>query len=217
MVEMGTGAVQAAAPISQNARNSTASGISMMVSATIKRNKRSLQNIERMFLDKWVRKSAWRYMQVDPDRFPMVDFDFVVNSTMGIMARELETQQLVSLMNTTPPGSPAYWMILRAIFEMSSIQNRDQMIGIIDQMMQQAMEPPKPSIEEQIKLREIAAEEKRTMSDAAKKRTESVKNLAQADKLKSEAESIANVDILEEKRFVAQLLGGMNEQPTQER
>lgn len=141
MIQMGTGAMDSATPVGVSPRNQTASGMSMIVAGMVKRTKRSMQNIERQFLDPMVRKSLWRYMQFAPDRYPVQDYKFVVHSTMGIMAREFEQTQLTQLLSTVPPASPAYWLLLKSIYTNSSMTDKEEMLAVIDQMTKQAMQP----------------------------------------------------------------------------
>lgn len=154
MIQMGTGAMDSATPVGISPRNETASGMSMMLSGAIKRSKRTLANIERMFTKPFVHKAAWRFMQFDPDRYPIRDAKFVVHSTLGIMARELEQQQLTGLLQTVPSDSPAFWMLIRSIYEHSSISNREQMIAIIDQMLQKVLNPEPPPPDPSLVLKE---------------------------------------------------------------
>lgn len=176
MVQMATGSMDSATPVSVNPRNSTASGMSMILSGAIKRSKRTLANIERKFIVPLVQKSAWRYMQFDPDRFPIKDVRFQVTSTLGIMARELEQQQLTNLLQTTQPGTPAYWMVLKSIYENSSISDREQMVALTEQQLAQSLQPPQPSVADQLKGAEIKA----NMQNNA--------NRAQADMLRAKAD-----------------------------
>ena len=185
MVEMGTGAFQAAAPTGQNPRNQTASGMSMIVSSAIKRNKRTLQNIEINFLDEWVKKSAYRYMQLDSEKFPVINLRFVINSTLGIMARELEIQQLVQLLNTSPPNSPSYWMLIKSLYELSSISNREEMMPIIDQQLQQSLQPQEPPIDP-MAVEKARVESFKAGSDAVYKKTAGILNLAKAEQIEDD-------------------------------
>jgi len=141
MVQMGTGAMDSATPVGENRRNETSSGMSMIMSGAIKRSKRALRNIERTFMKPLINKSAWRYMQFAPDRYPATDATFVVHSQLGMVARELEQQQLSTMMQTVPQESPAFWMLLKGVYENSSISNREEMLPVIDQMMQKALQP----------------------------------------------------------------------------
>ena len=162
MIQMGTGAMDSATPIGISPRNSTSSGMSMMMAGAIKRQKRTMSNIERHFLDPLVKKSLWRYMDFDPVRYPVQDLKFIVHSSMGIMAREFEQQQLSTLLNTVPAASAAYWLILDSIYENSSLSNKEKARELIQQQLQQAMQPPKPEDdpEYQLKIREIELKEK---------------------------------------------------------
>jgi hypothetical protein len=185
MVEMGTGAFQAAAPSSMNPRNQTASGMSMIVSSAIKRNKRTLQNIEINFLDEWVKKSAYRYMQLDSEKYPVINLRFVINSTLGIMARELETQQIVTLLNTTEPNSPSYWMLIKSLYELSSISNREEMMPIIDQQLQQSLQPQEPQ-PDPVAMEKARTEQFKAGSDAVYKKTAGILNLARAEQIEED-------------------------------
>ncbi|MGH9992846.1 MAG: portal protein [Nitrososphaera sp.] len=144
MVQMGTGAMDSASPIGVSPRNATASGMSMLLAGALKRSKRTMQNIERYFLRPMVEKALWRYMQFAPERYPERDYKFIVRSSMGIMAREVEQQLLTNLIATVPTESPAYWMILKAIFENSSVSIKDEVVTLLDMMIQQSMQPKKP-------------------------------------------------------------------------
>ncbi len=158
-VQMGTGAMDSATPMSENRRNETSSGMSMIQGGAIKRSKRTLANIERNFMKPLIHKAAWRYMQFAPDRYPTLDVKFNVHSTLGMIARELEQQQLATMMQTVPQESPAFWMLLKGVYENSSISNREEMLPVIDQMMQKSLQaqnqPPQPDPLVEIKKQEL--------------------------------------------------------------
>jgi len=162
MIQMGTGSMDSATPTGINPRNNTASGMSMMLAGAIKRQKRTMQNVERHFLDQLVKKCLWRYMDFDPERYPVKDYKFVVHCSMGIMAREFEQQQLSNLLNTVPPDSPAYWLILDSIYENSSLANKEQARKLIQSFMEKTLNPPKPeeSPEFQFKMQELELKKK---------------------------------------------------------
>jgi len=158
MVQMGTGAMDSATPTGISPRNGTASGMSMISSGAIKRAKRTMANIELNLLIKFVEKAAYRMMQFDPDRYPVQDVKFKAASTLGLMARELEQQQLTTLLQTTEPNGTGYWMLMKSIYENSSISDREQMVGIAEQKLQESMQPPQPpqpSQLEQLQMQEM--------------------------------------------------------------
>ena len=149
-----TGSMDAGTPVGINARNSTSSGMSMIMGGAIKRSKRTMANIERHFTTPLVHKASWRRIQFDSTRYPVRDVKFTVHGTLGIMAREIEQQQLSALLNTVPPDSPAYWMLIRSIYENSSISNKDEMLLLVDQLLQKTLNPePDPMV--QIKQQEL--------------------------------------------------------------
>jgi len=136
MVQMGTGAMDGAVSNNANPRNSTASGMSMIQAASIKRQKRTIMNFQENYMIPMIQKVAWRYMQFDPERYRTADYKFTAYSTMGIMAKELEMTQMIQLLSMTPQGTPSFNVMLMSIFENSSLSNRDQMQQAIAQQMQ---------------------------------------------------------------------------------
>jgi len=139
MVQMGTGAMDSAIPIGQNRRNETASGMSQMNSGFLKRAKRTMFNIEREFLDPMIRRSLWRYMQFDPERYPS-DMKFVVNSTMGLMAKEVEQTQLTQVLGFVAPDSPEAKVITAAILNNTASSEE----GEIKKAVEAMLAPPTP-------------------------------------------------------------------------
>ena len=104
MVQMGTGAFDTATALNKQSSQSGASGAqtnSAMMGAFVKRSKRTIANVDRQLLQPLVKKSLWRYMQFDPNRYPQ---DFVINvkTTLGIVAREVEAMQLTQLIGMMP-------------------------------------------------------------------------------------------------------------------
>ena len=171
MVQMGTGAMDTASPLSTNRRNETVGGMSMMQAGFIKRAKRTMQNVERQFLNPLVKKALWRYMQFDPDRYP-ADMKFAVNSGMGIMARELEQQQLVQLMGFVPPENPAHMVLLKAIFDNTPTANKKELKQIIDTMVEAAKPDPQAQqmqkVAKELAMRMTKAETMLKEAEAAK-------------------------------------------------
>jgi hypothetical protein len=137
MVQQATGAVDSAGIAGQVNGEATAAGISMSLGAIIKRHKRTLINFQQSFLLPFVTKAAHRYMQFDPDTYPVSDYKFIATSTLGIIAREYEVTQLVQLLQTTQQESPLYPVLIQSIIDNMNLSNRDELIS----MMQKAMEP----------------------------------------------------------------------------
>jgi hypothetical protein len=139
MVQVGTGSIESNAPMNSDRRNETASGISMIQSAALKRMRRTMWNCERGFLNPFIRKAMHRYMQFAPKRYPR-DFQFRIMGTMGIVAREFEQAQLIGLLSNIPPDGPQYNLILRAIIELSSSPKRDVLLQQIDKQNEETPE-----------------------------------------------------------------------------
>lgn len=152
MVQMGTGAMDTATPNNISRRNETMGGMSMLQGGFIKRSKRTMYNIERHFIDKLVQKALWRYMQFDPARYP-IDMRFVVNSTMGMMAKEVENAQLIQMLGFVGPESPAHGIVLQALFENAVSSHKSSLHEAIKAMNQ----PPSPEeVQRQQQLQELA-------------------------------------------------------------
>ena len=177
MIQMGTGA----ADVSNVPDRTTSAGMSMMQSASIKRQKRTLMNFQNTFLIPMINKALWRKIQFDVDRYPVVDYKFVPYSTMGIMAKELEMQQMVSMLQSIPKDSPAFNILLLAVFQNSSIHNRDQIVNALLQSMQPNPEAQKmQQYHHQLQMEQMKADIQKTLAEAQEEMTKAQKNAAEA-------------------------------------
>ncbi len=176
MIQMGTGSMDTATSNSANPRNATASGMSMLQAASIKRQKRTLMNFQGAFLIPFINKTVWRKMQFDPTRYPVMDYKFTPSSTMGIMAKELEQMQLIQLLSLVKQDTPAFGILMMGIFENSSLTNRDQMMQAIQQGMTPSPEQQQAQQAQmqmqmqaaQIELQQGSADVQKTQAQTAK-------------------------------------------------
>ena len=129
MVQQATGAVDSAGIAGQVNGEATAAGISMSLGAVIKRHKRTLINFQESFLLPFVKKAAYRYMQFDPENYPVADYKFNATSTLGIIAREYEVTQLVQLLQTMSQDSPLYPVLVESIIDNMNLSNREELIA----------------------------------------------------------------------------------------
>ena len=137
MVQQATGAVDSAGIAGSVNGEATAAGISMSLGAIIKRHKRTLINFQQSFLLPFVTKAAHRYMQFDPESYPVADYKFNATSTLGIIAREYEVTQLVQLLQTMKQDSPMYPVLIQSIIDNMNLSNREELIAT----MQRASQP----------------------------------------------------------------------------
>ena len=137
MVQQATGAVDSTGIAGQVNGEATAAGISMSLGAIIKRHKRTLINFQQSFLLPFVTKAAHRYMQFDPEHYPVADYKFNATSTLGIIAREYEVTQLVQLLQTMKQDSPLYSTLIEAIIDNMNLSNREDLLAA----MQKASQP----------------------------------------------------------------------------
>jgi hypothetical protein len=189
MIQMGTGTSDAV-----SGDRATASGMSMQQSAAIKRQKRTLMNFQNTFLVPLIQKAMWRKIQFDVDRYPVNDYKFIPYSTMGIMAKELEMSQMVQMLQSIPADSPAFDVILLALFQNSSIHNRDQIV----QSLMQGNQPDEAdqdleNIGNELQIQQLQANIQKTLAEAEEEKGKAMLHQAQA------AMSMPNEIDLEEK------------------
>ena len=133
MVQTSTGAIDSAGVGGSINGEATAAGISMSLGAVIKRHKRTLINFQDSFLIPFITKAAHRYMQFEPELYPVADYKFEVTSSLGIIAREYEVTQLVQLLQTMSPESPLYPALIQSIIDNMNLSNREQLIQTLQQ------------------------------------------------------------------------------------
>ena len=160
----------------------------MIAAGSIKRGKRTMQNIERQFLKPMITKFVRRYMQFDPTRYPVKDYKFIPRSTMGMMAREFTMAQIAQAMQVVPPDQPAFGVLLENFFNNSSLPDKEKIKMEIEKMYQ----PKQPGPQEQLSLQKL-------MAEIEKIKSETVENYAQAGTKKAQTEinafnAIANVE-----------------------
>jgi hypothetical protein len=150
----------------------------------------------------FVEKAAWRYMQFDPDNYPVGDYKFVASSTLGIMAREYEVTQLVQLMQTMSQDSPAYPLLIKSIVDNMNIANREEIAEAIAQS-------GKPSPEQQQQAMQQQQMQMQMMQlDMALKQALLEKEQALAQKARVEAELMPREV---EAKYVAALSNNLDE------
>lgn len=172
MVFQATGAVDLTGIPGQINGDATAAGMSMSLSGAIKRFKRTLLNFHEQFFIPALEKTMWRYNENDPENYPAHPLKFKPATTLGLIAREYETAQMVQLMNSMSPEDPARQAILTGIIENSSLPNRAELIKQIN---------PEPSPEEQqAQMEQQELQKRMIMADVALKEAQARKAEAEA-------------------------------------
>jgi hypothetical protein len=133
MVQTATGAIDSAGIAGSVNGDATAAGVSMSLGAIIKRHKRTLINFQEAFIIPFVEKAAWRYMQFEPEMYPVADYKFHTSSSLGIIAREYEVTQLVQLLQTMSPDTPMYPQLVMSIIDNMNLSNREELIATLKQ------------------------------------------------------------------------------------
>jgi hypothetical protein len=179
MIQMGTGSADVG-----SADRATSSGMSMAQSASIKRQKRTLMNFQNTFLIPMINKSMWRKIQFDVDRYPVSDYKFVPYSTMGIMAKELEMNQMVQMLQAIPKDSPAFNVILLSMIGNSSMHDRDKITASLSQGNQP--NPEQQQMQQQqmmLQMQKLQAEVKKLNAEADEETAKAIKWQAEAANL----------------------------------
>jgi len=184
MVQQATGAVDSAGIAGQVNGESTAAGISMSLGAIIKRHKRTLINFQQSFLIPFVKKAAYRYMQFDPENYPVSDYKFNASSTLGIIAREYEVTQLVQLLQTMGKDSPLYNTLIQSVVDNMNLSNREELVAALNQASQ-----PNPQ-QQQMAQAAQQAQVQFQQSQSALLASQAQESQARATKLSAEAQAV---------------------------
>jgi hypothetical protein len=188
MVQTATGAIDSAGISGSINGESTAAGVSMSLGAIIKRHKRTLINFQEAFLIPFVTKAAWRYMQFEPELYPVADYKFHTSSSLGIIAREYEVTQLVQLLQTMSPDTPMYPKLVTSIIDNMNLSNREELIATLEQANQ-----PNPEAEQQAMQAQQAAQQAQLAFQAAQAAAlngQAQESAARSQKLVMEAQAI---------------------------
>jgi len=161
-------------------------GLNPALSAIIKKNKRTLVNFQEQFLIPFVTKSAYRFMQFDPDRYPAQDFVFVPTSNLGIVAREYEQMQFMNLLKTLGPDSPIVPMVMSAIIENSGLSNREE---LLQQMAQMSQPNPAAQAAQQLQLQQAQLQIADLEADVTLKQARAQKEITETQLMPAELQA----------------------------
>ena len=184
MVQQATGAVDSAGIAGSVNGESTAAGISMSLGAIIKRHKRTLINFQQSFLIPFVKKAAHRYMQFDPESYPVADYKFNASSTLGIIAREYEVTQLVQLLQTMGKDSPLYNTLIQSVVDNMNLSNREELLAALAQASQP--NPQAQQMQQQVQQLQMQFQQSQTAALSA----QAQESQARAAKLAAEAQAV---------------------------
>jgi len=176
MLLQATGTLDSNGMVSAVGRDAAGTGMSMAVASIIKKYKRTLVNFQEDFLIPFINKAAYRFMQFDPERYPSVDMIFIPTATLGIIAREYEQAQFISLLQTLGPDTPVLPIILKGIVANSSLSNRAELMARLDSMGQ--VDPAaqeKQLVQEQLALQAAQAQIAVNTTQAEQNRAEATK------------------------------------------
>jgi hypothetical protein len=157
----------------------TGGELSVTLATILKKNKRTLVNFQDNFLVPFITKVAHRFMQFAPEQFPVADYKFVANSSLGNLAKEVEQVQFINLLKTLGPSSPVVPLLLDGIVKNSSLDNKVNIQEQLQASQQQAQQ--QAAQQQQIQQAQVQAELQLTQS-------QSQENMAQAQKYQVDAQ-----------------------------
>ncbi len=134
----------------------TGGELSITLATILKKNKRTLVNFQDNFLIPFIEKAAHRFMQFDPENFPVADYKFVANSSLGMLAKEVEQLQFINLLKTLGPNSPVVPLLLQGILDNSSLPNKETLKQML--MMSQQKEQQMKQQQTQLALAQAQAQ-----------------------------------------------------------
>jgi hypothetical protein len=166
----------------------TAAGISMSLGALIKRHKRTLINFQESFLLPFVKKAAYRYMQFEPELYPVKDYKFNAASSLGIIAREYEVTQLVQLLQTMQQDSPLYPVLIQSIIDNMNLSNREELIATMKQASQ--VDPQQQQQQQQMQQAQMQAQMAFQNAQTAALEAQAQEAMARAQKYAMESQML---------------------------
>lgn len=169
-------------------------GMSLAMSSIVKKNKQALINFQDDFLVPFIKKTAYRYMQFDPENYPSRDFKFIVSSSLGMVAREYEQQQFIGLLQTLGPQSPIVPLVLKSIVQSSSLDNREELATALQQMSQ-----PDPA-QQQMQMQQAQVQMELVQSQAAALQAQAQESVANAQESQAKAQkTMVEAELMPEK------------------
>jgi hypothetical protein len=188
MVQQATGSQDAAEMAKGPSSDTTAAGISMSMGAVMKRQRRTLVNFQESFFKPLIKKTAWRYMQFDPEKYPSKDYHFSVVSSLGVIAREYEVQQLAQILQVVPPQSPIHGAMVKAIIEHMNVTSKEKLLAVVDQAGQP--DPQQQQMQQQAQQAQMQLQQAQTavlMAQAEEAKGRAAKYAVETDLMPKEA------------------------------
>ena len=142
MVQMATGAIDAAGIPGTINGDAAAGAVSMSMGAIIKRHKRTLINFQESFLIPMIEKTAWRYMQFDPEHYPVAIISLYLRHLWVLSLVSMRLHNLYNCCRRLGQDSPMYPMLVTAVIDNMGLSNREEIIA-------QMAEVSKPNPQEQ--------------------------------------------------------------------
>lgn len=231
LVQTATGGLDAIGPTNIDPSRASTGGISMVSSSLVKRAASVIRNIGDELIAPFAEMAARIYMQNDTDRYPLVDLRFKASAGIGLVAKELEKQELSKMLQAVQPGGTEYYVLLKAIFELSQLGVRAQAVELMNKRIEASLQPQKLTPEQELALRQVKVQEIRaeaeleriltdrmqSNSDIALTDAKTIKTLAEAEAEEAGTQMGEYQSLLEELKNVGSELDANDETRGDER
>jgi hypothetical protein len=136
----------------------------------------------------FVKKAAYRYMQFEPELYPVKDYKFNATSSLGIIAREYEVTQLVQLLQTMQQDSPLYPVLIQSIIDNMNLSNREELIATMKQASQ--VDPQQQQQQQQMQQAQMQAQMAFQAAQTAALEAQAQESMARAQKYAMESQML---------------------------
>jgi len=166
----------------QQARGSqgTLGGQSIAAAGLVKRTNRTIRLISKNFLNPLVEVMYLRQVEFNQEKYQFNDVTFRVRSAAGMIAREVENQQIVQMLQFIPPGSGPFWLLLGRAVENMGAKDKGEMAQAIGQLVNQSQQP---NPQEQIEEARSVADLKEVQTRTTKKEADTMKTAVETEAL----------------------------------
>jgi len=178
-IQMATGTVGSGGQAQQRGQG-TLGGASIAAAGLVKRTNRTIRLVSKNFLNPLVEVMYLRQVEFNQEKYRFNDVTFRVRSAAGMIAREVENQQIVQMLQFIPPGSGPFWLLLGRAVENMGAKDKGEMAQAIGQLVNQSQQP---NPQEQIEEARSVADLKEVQTRTTKKEADTMKTAVETEAL----------------------------------
>ncbi len=184
-IQMATGTLGSGNAAQSRGGGGTLGGQSIARQGLVKRTNRTIRLISKNYLNPLVEVMYLRHVEFNNEKYPFSDINFRVRSAAGMIAREVENQQIVQMLQFIPPGSGPFWLLLGRAVENMGAKDKGEMGAAITQLVKQSQQPdPTKQVEDARSVADLKEVQTRTVKkevDTLKTAVETAQLLGEGD------------------------------------